>query len=332
MSHLERDGKTDSETGEHFETISPDLKFDVIFIDGMHIYEQSVKDFANSVKHLNDPGLIIIHDVDPTDEKMAARERISVGWTGDVWKTALHINKLYKDFTYCALPIPPGYLVVCKGERDFQEVSIEFDADQEDPFLEVPFEFFHENREELLRPVTSFEDIHVFLEQNKIAKHDSLDPSIQDVDEHGQIPQSLREELSKKNRQLNEKDFLLSKNYLQLQGKDLLLQKKEEELHEKKLELQQKNWQLNEKDKQLQKQTIETHRSREFISSVHGSVGWRILNKIVKIRNWFLPDGTRRKRLYFLMMKGIKVFQRQGVRGLAYKFKYWRKQQKQYNH
>lgn len=45
-----------------FEEISDDLKFDIIFIDGDHTYEQVIKDIYNSIKHLNDNGIIIMHD------------------------------------------------------------------------------------------------------------------------------------------------------------------------------------------------------------------------------------------------------------------------------
>ena len=40
-------------------------KFDLIFIDGLHLEEQVDKDIANSLKHLNKSGFLIMHDCNP---------------------------------------------------------------------------------------------------------------------------------------------------------------------------------------------------------------------------------------------------------------------------
>ena len=37
-------------------------KFDIIFIDGLHTFEQTIKDIDNSIKFLRDKGVILIHD------------------------------------------------------------------------------------------------------------------------------------------------------------------------------------------------------------------------------------------------------------------------------
>ena len=41
------------------------FKFDCIFIDGLHTYEQAIKDILNSIKFLNNNGIIILHDCLP---------------------------------------------------------------------------------------------------------------------------------------------------------------------------------------------------------------------------------------------------------------------------
>jgi len=42
-------------------------KFDCIFIDGLHHYEQVIRDINNSLKILNDNGVILIHDCLPNN-------------------------------------------------------------------------------------------------------------------------------------------------------------------------------------------------------------------------------------------------------------------------
>ena len=48
-----------------FSQIEKALKFDVIFIDGLHTYYQCQKDVVNSLNHLNNNGVIFIHDLLP---------------------------------------------------------------------------------------------------------------------------------------------------------------------------------------------------------------------------------------------------------------------------
>jgi hypothetical protein len=71
---------------------------DVAFIDGLHTYQQALKDIENCLKYLSPKGVIIIHDCKPTTEAMAypaksfedAKSKNLPGWTGewcgDVWK------------------------------------------------------------------------------------------------------------------------------------------------------------------------------------------------------------------------------------------------------
>ena len=42
--------------------LSPTYKWDVIFIDGLHISTQVEKDIKNSLNHLSENGVIILHD------------------------------------------------------------------------------------------------------------------------------------------------------------------------------------------------------------------------------------------------------------------------------
>jgi hypothetical protein len=73
-------------------------RFDVIFIDGLHLSEQVRVDLANARAHLNRKGVIVLHDCLPDNEHHAdaqrARDMIASGdpnlhgigeWCGDVW-------------------------------------------------------------------------------------------------------------------------------------------------------------------------------------------------------------------------------------------------------
>ena len=62
-------------------------KFDIVFIDGLHLHDQVWRDITNSLKFLNKNGMIILHDCNPENENMQRTDgNIPPLWTGDVWK------------------------------------------------------------------------------------------------------------------------------------------------------------------------------------------------------------------------------------------------------
>ena len=75
-----------------FKIIEPNVKYDVIFIDGLHTREQCLIDIQNSLNHLSDKGFIFVHDCLPTAEYQTSREDNGREWTGDVWKSIVDIQ------------------------------------------------------------------------------------------------------------------------------------------------------------------------------------------------------------------------------------------------
>lgn len=85
-------------------SIKNDIKFDVIFIDGLHLSEQVEKDIENGLKFLSDKGLIILHDCNPPTEfhqreNYYFRNSPAKGyWNGTTWKAFYkfrHNKELY---------------------------------------------------------------------------------------------------------------------------------------------------------------------------------------------------------------------------------------------
>lgn len=69
-------------------------KYDLIFIDGLHECSQVIKDFNNSLKHININGHILLHDCNPSDELSQQIPRASIVWNGDVWKAFVLIKMI----------------------------------------------------------------------------------------------------------------------------------------------------------------------------------------------------------------------------------------------
>lgn len=61
-------------------------KFDLIFIDGLHLHEQVIRDINNSLIFLNENGIILVHDCNPDKIAHQYRHQITGIWNGDVWK------------------------------------------------------------------------------------------------------------------------------------------------------------------------------------------------------------------------------------------------------
>ena len=91
--------------------------FDVIFIDGLHQYEQCRKDIINSLKVLNENGLIFLHDMIPRSWVEENVPRLQKVWSGDVWKVALELIKT-KGVDFFIIMADHGVGVIKKKERN----------------------------------------------------------------------------------------------------------------------------------------------------------------------------------------------------------------------
>jgi len=75
-------------------------KFDIIFIDGLHEYDQVNKDINNSLKALNNGGIILLHDCMPKSYFHQAVPRSRMSWNGDVWKNIVEARANPEIDTY----------------------------------------------------------------------------------------------------------------------------------------------------------------------------------------------------------------------------------------
>jgi SAM-dependent methyltransferase len=86
---------------DFFRSLPSEARFDVVFVDGLHQFDQAYRDVVNSFNHLAPGGVLLVDDVVPFDEISAmhdwtaARERRrAVGdssnfWNGDVFVTLM---------------------------------------------------------------------------------------------------------------------------------------------------------------------------------------------------------------------------------------------------
>lgn len=98
-------------------------KFDIIFIDGLHHYEQVIKDVNNSLQILNDNGFILLHDCLPRSIAHQAIPRYRGSWNGDVWKALVELRTRSDLDTYtCKIDFGVG---IVQKKKNTEILSIE---------------------------------------------------------------------------------------------------------------------------------------------------------------------------------------------------------------
>jgi len=96
------EGGTVKTTSDNF-FLNNKENFDIIFIDGLHEYSQVMRDIKNSLKIINNNGVILLHDCLPRTIWNQITPRINSDWNGDVWKAIVEC-RTYNDIdTYTCI-------------------------------------------------------------------------------------------------------------------------------------------------------------------------------------------------------------------------------------
>ncbi len=118
--------------------LDKNLKFDGIFIDGLHTADQTERDIQNSLEFITDEGFIILHDCNPPTESHA-REAYEYWaspamdyWSGTTWKAFFKYRKNNTIYS-CCIDTDWGVGIISKKinlgnsstvDNDFYEYSI----------------------------------------------------------------------------------------------------------------------------------------------------------------------------------------------------------------
>jgi predicted O-methyltransferase YrrM len=69
-----------AESPECLPEISPDGGWDFVFLDGWHLNEQPLRDVKGLLPHMNENGVIFLHDMGMPDVNEAGKHLVSQGW------------------------------------------------------------------------------------------------------------------------------------------------------------------------------------------------------------------------------------------------------------
>jgi len=135
-------GGTHRMTSDKF-FLSNKEKFDLIFIDGLHTYSQTLKDINNSLLALKEKGFILLHDCFPMSYFDQAVPRAQRKWNGDVWKAITEMRTLENIDTYVgAFDNGIGLILKRKNSKILQIPS--------KPFKNIKYKEYYYNYKEYL--------------------------------------------------------------------------------------------------------------------------------------------------------------------------------------
>lgn len=121
-------------------------KYDLVFVDGLHLYEQAYRDIVNSLEWLSENGTIVVHDCNPTSEITQRRERASDAWHGDVWRAILQLRLERPDVSIYTVDTDEGCAVIRRGSQKLFQPPAGADL--------ASYEFFDRHRLEILQLIS----------------------------------------------------------------------------------------------------------------------------------------------------------------------------------
>jgi hypothetical protein len=135
----------------------PDVKWDCIFIDGLHLAEQVERDIINSLGHLSEGGTIVMHDCSPPSEIIAREEYHPQWphpgeWCGTTWKAFYKFRHTRPDLAMWCIDDDYGVGIIQRGSNGM--------APGDNPYYS--FDIMNRNRKEHLNLITPAEFLELF--------------------------------------------------------------------------------------------------------------------------------------------------------------------------
>ena len=120
--------------------------YDLIYIDGLHTYEQTIKDIKNSLKYLNQNGTIVLHDCLPKKIWNQIVPRMYGHWNGDVLKAIVEA-RTWKNINTFTIIADHGLGVIQK--KDNSNILLE----EIDNYKKLKFKDYYIKHKEFMNPI-----------------------------------------------------------------------------------------------------------------------------------------------------------------------------------
>ncbi len=136
-------------------------RFDLIFIDGLHLADQANRDIENAMDRLNPNGAIVVHDCNPPTEAHGAprpmiwREAGHSVWCGTVWQGWVGWRMRNQHIFSCTVNCDFGVGIIMPSAQQMPSVE---------PIEVFPYpltwEYFDANRDKLLNLIRDYRILH----------------------------------------------------------------------------------------------------------------------------------------------------------------------------
>lgn len=123
-------------------------KFELIFIDGLHLEEQVDKDIQNALKHLSKGGMVVLHDTMPRKEIVATpTPDPGQPWMGTVYRSFWKLRMFRDDLDLCTVDRGTGFSFIRPGKN-----KLYFNPKY--PNLHMSFMYLNLHRQEVMNIVS----------------------------------------------------------------------------------------------------------------------------------------------------------------------------------
>ena len=109
-----------------FDALDPVARFDVVFVDGDHSYEGSLRDVDRALPHLADDGVILLHDCNPPSRESASPNSADARggpWCGEVYKTIIELRASRPELAVETLDTDFGIGIVRRGHGESLDLA-----------------------------------------------------------------------------------------------------------------------------------------------------------------------------------------------------------------
>lgn len=108
----------ESDSDTFFSNLDSRVKFDLIYLDGLHEWKQTLRDLANALLHSHSYSMILLDDVEPADAlsslpdmgtSLALRQAEGIEeerWQGDVFKVLVFLQRFVPGLSFVTLQDP----------------------------------------------------------------------------------------------------------------------------------------------------------------------------------------------------------------------------------
>lgn len=132
--------------------------FSLAFVDGLHLFEQALLDFAHLERLATPRSIIMIHDCLPLDAVTCERTRSTHFYSGDVWKLAMCLKNRRSDLKIKTIRTGPTGLCVVGNFQSQSDISLRMYDDYVAEYLPLQFADYRNRVKEMPETVENTTD------------------------------------------------------------------------------------------------------------------------------------------------------------------------------